>query len=35
VFVNKKGVVVQVLTGFQDDLSKQIDEILKPLLAQG
>jgi thiol-disulfide isomerase/thioredoxin len=34
VFVDKKGVVVQVLTGFQDDLPKQIDEILKPLLGQ-
>jgi thiol-disulfide isomerase/thioredoxin len=34
VFVDKKGIVVQVLTGFQDDLPKQIDEILKPLLSQ-
>jgi thiol-disulfide isomerase/thioredoxin len=35
VFIDKKGIVAEVITGFQEDLPKQVDAILKPLLAQG
>jgi len=35
VFVDRKGVVAEVITGFHEDLPKQIDAVLKPLLPQG
>ena len=32
VFVDREGIVRQAITGFQEDLPRQVDEILRPML---
>jgi len=34
VVIDRKGIVTHVVTGFQEDLAKQLGEVLAPVLAQ-